>query len=591
MSSLDHNFDQVEKLSPIASAKARLAMPTSWLERTSLSKKLNLAVFGNTMVLAMVAVVMLLGTQHLGGLGQQQAIIASVEVRSNNAAIALVDVVEGLREAEPGQNSEGIEQARENLTVARQALSDPIDFAGENMPPHLGVAVHGFRDRIDDLSADIGVRGAAPSDLSSARSDAELLYRDVSVYAVDLHDEAAGKADILFSRLSVFMISFIVLVIVGVAISLIGARRIIKHVSGSIRAVTGSMERLAEGDLSAHIPGAEREDEIGAMARALGVFRENSLELREVNAKRASDAEDELAAQRSSEAEKAKMIGELAEGFESSVGEVIAAVGAASSQLKSTSQSMAAMADQSANQSGVASQDMERVANTITAAAAATDEFALSINEVSKQASASAELARDASQVAGTANSRMGELSEAASEIGEIVELIQSIAQRTNLLALNASIEAARGGEAGRGFAVVASEVKELARQTSDATASVVERIEAIQNSTGLSVSDINSVVGKIAELEQAAVVIASAVDQQSTSGEDLARNIDSVAGGSSHVANRLVELRDASVSTGAAASQVLSSAEALELQAEGLRNKATHFLAQVRNNARSAQA
>ena len=172
-----------------------------------------------------------------------------------------------------------------------------------------------------------------------------------------------------------------------------------------------------------------------------------------------------------------------------------------------------------------------------------------------------------------------------AQEIGEIAGLIQTIAQRTNLLALNASIEAARGGEAGRGFAVVASEVKELATQTSHATSSVAEKIAAMQSSTEASASDLNCIVNQIAKLEEASVVIASAVDQQSRSGEDLAKNIDTVAAGSADIGERLNDLSQASHATGDAAGEVLGSAEALSLHADTLNAKAGQFIAEVQRS------
>ena len=184
----------------------------------------------------------------------------------------------------------------------------------------------------------------------------------------------------------------------------------------------------------------------------------------------------------------------------------------------------------------------------------------------------------------------MNDLAQAADEIGEIAGLIQTIAQRTNLLALNASIEAARGGEAGRGFAVVASEVKELAMQTSNATASVAEKIQAMQDSTRSSASDLTSIVAQIGELEQVAVMIATAVDQQSVSGDELARNIDTVASGSAQVGERLEALRLASEETGSAADDVVDSANALASHAEDLRTKAGRFIEDVRKSARDLE-
>ena len=367
----------------------------------------------------------------------------------------------------------------------------------------------------------------------------------------------------------IWIVAFMVLSLVGGLYSL---RFILTHIIEPFQHVATEMGRLASGARDIDIRNTGRPDEIGDLSRALEVFAKSGHKL------------DELFAGRKAASEQRKQeLFQLADSFERSVGDVVGGVAAASSQLNSTASSMAQAAEHAAGQAGQISSAMETASGGVTAAAAASDEFAMSIGEISRQASHSAELARKASDDAEGADETISALAASADQVGQIVELIQSIAQRTNLLALNASIEAARGGEAGRGFAVVASEVKELAAQTSRATEEVSEQIQAMQASTGASVSALRSIGNQIKQLETTAISIASAVDQQSVAGQDLARSIDRAAQGTDEVSGYFETMRDTSVATGAAASQVLSSASDLEAQASTLRSKVDEFLRHIR--------
>ncbi|MCY1643193.1 methyl-accepting chemotaxis protein [Methylorubrum sp. SL192] len=347
-------------------------------------------------------------------------------------------------------------------------------------------------------------------------------------------------------------------------------------ISRPIARMTEAMRRLAGGEAGIEIPGAGRRDELGAMAGAVRVFRDNLIRTRQL--------EEETALARASAEEQRKAgMRQMADGFEHAIGGIVGMVSAAASELQATAQSMSATAGQTAAQSVSVAAAAEEASTNVTTVAAAAEELGSSVDEIGRQVSGSTALAQAAvAEAQGTAG-LVQDLAQAASRIGDVVALISQIAGQTNLLALNATIEAARAGEAGRGFAVVAAEVKELANQTARATEEIGRQIGQIQGSTDQAVQAIDGIGGRIREIANVAASIAAAVEEQGAATQEIVRNVAQAASGTGEVTANIAGVASAAEETGSASAQVLASSSELSRQSEHLTAEVARFLATVR--------
>ncbi len=372
------------------------------------------------------------------------------------------------------------------------------------------------------------------------------------------------------TTLRIALIGLIVLAaVIGAAMA------IARSITIPIRQLRDSMTGLADRRLDTEVPSLPVRTEIGAMAQAVEIFKQNAIEQAKLQSEQAKANEGRE--RRATALE--RLIGE----FQGTVTAVISAVSSAATQLQANAESMSGVAEQTNRRSTAVAAAADQATANVHTVAAAAEELNSSTGEISRQVTQSARIAADAVEEASHTNGTVEGLAAAAQKIGQVVELINSIAGQTNLLALNATIEAARAGEAGKGFAVVASEVKNLAQQTAKATEEIAAQVSEMQTATGSTVKAIQGIGGTIGQLSNIAAAIASAVEMQTAATQEIARNVQQAAGGTAEVGRNIGDVIEAASQTEHGAADVRDASTELSRQSERLREEIDRFIAKVR--------
>ena len=350
-----------------------------------------------------------------------------------------------------------------------------------------------------------------------------------------------------------------------------------RGISRPMTAMCKAMRELAGGNFEIVLPGLGRKDELGEMASAVEEFKLQAIAKAERDAA-AHDAQTKA----SSAARRTELI-RFADDFETAVGAIVSNVSASAVQLESAAGTLTRTAETTQSLSSQVAGASEEASSNMQSVATATEELSASVNEIGRRVRESNKIADAAVNQAQQTDGRIGKLSRAAQEIGDVVKLITAIAEQTNLLALNATIEAARAGDAGRGFAVVASEVKSLASQTAKATDEISSHILGMQGATQESVAAIKEIGGTIGQISDIAASIASAVEQQGSATQEISRSVQTVAQGTQQAAANIMQVNRGATETGAASEEVLNSARTLSSESARLREELDRFMANIR--------
>ncbi|MBA4205810.1 MAG: methyl-accepting chemotaxis protein [Polymorphum sp.] len=379
------------------------------------------------------------------------------------------------------------------------------------------------------------------------------------------------RADAASSLYSTLALMAFVLLTAAAAFWIIAAK-VIRPMS----AMTGAMSQIAHGNLDIPIPSSGREDEIGEMAKAVTIFRDNAIQIRS-----AEQEKEEMKAR--AEAMRRQELDALASGFEADVMGVAQALAEAALNLERNAGQMGTQAERTSSRAGAVAAASEQASANVRTVAAATEEMSNSTREISRQVQVSAEITVKANTEAARAGSMAEGLAQAAQKIGEIVNLINQIASQTNLLALNATIEAARAGEAGRGFAVVATEVKDLAAQTAKATEEIASLVSDVQSGTSNVVGAIQGIRSVVGEISDIAGMISGSIDEQYKATTEILHNVEEAATGTVEVSRNITDVNEAAELTGHIARDVVSASNGISSQAEELKGKVEGFVRRVR--------
>jgi methyl-accepting chemotaxis protein len=352
---------------------------------------------------------------------------------------------------------------------------------------------------------------------------------------------------------------------------------VIRSIVRPLSAITTTIRRVAEGGEAVEVPYVKRADEIGALARAIGVFQHAMDRNRNLNS--------QISLESGAREERSRHIDASVEEFRQAIGAVLHAVTENATAMRDAAQTITRLTSNAREEADAAAGATTQASGNVSAVASATEELSASVEEIGRQVRQSAGAVEQTGQRTEKSIAEIESLAAATQRIDGVLTLIQAIAEQTNLLALNATIEAARAGDAGRGFAVVAHEVKALAGQTAKATEEIGQNVGMIQSSTRNAVDAVRDIGHAVAEINDITSNIAGAIGQQDAATREISANAQSAAQGNETLVVNIGSLRDAIGETSAAASSVLAASGDLIGTADMLSREVEKFFQNLRSN------
>lgn len=353
------------------------------------------------------------------------------------------------------------------------------------------------------------------------------------------------------------------------------ASALLRSLTWPLRRLVGAMTKLAKGDTAIEIPAGDRADEIGAMARALAMLRDDRMLANRLQAER---LEEHAMRERQQAEVKARITA-----FGTAMSGALHRLDAAGEGMSGTSGRLSNTASQAAERSAAAAVAVSQAAHNADAVAAAVEQLAGSAQEIGHQAATAAEKIASATDQARHMETIVAGLFAAAEQVGSVVALLRATADQTSLLALNATIKAARAGMAGRSFAVVASEVKALASRTNQATDTIAAQVATMQGVAREGVATVKAIARSVENVGTSAVAVAAGVEAQAAATDEITRRAREIADGTVELQDNMSKASAAAAAAGSEAGEVRQAAEALGQQAGVLRSEIETFFRDLR--------